>query len=203
MALTRRFLNALGIEAEKVDQIIEGHSEAVEALKAQRDEAKAEAEALRTEAEKVPGLEKQVEELSNAPKEGDEWKAKYDEEHESFEAFKAQVEADRVLAEKAGAYRSLLRDAGVEERFIDDIMGVTDLSGIAFEDGKLADAEGVKKVVSEKYATFIPQKRTDGAKVDDPPAADPNVFDGMSLADKMQYANANPNDPAVRAWLAN
>ena len=33
MSLTRRFLKAMGIEDEKVDQIIEAHSGTVDALK--------------------------------------------------------------------------------------------------------------------------------------------------------------------------
>ena len=40
MALTRKMLKAMGIEDEKIDQIIEEHAESVNALKAQRDELK-------------------------------------------------------------------------------------------------------------------------------------------------------------------
>ena len=43
MALTRKMLKAMGIEDEKIDQIIEAHTETTDALKQQRDEAKAEA----------------------------------------------------------------------------------------------------------------------------------------------------------------
>ena len=44
MALTRKFLSALGIEEDKVDEIIKAHTETVDALKEQRDELKADAE---------------------------------------------------------------------------------------------------------------------------------------------------------------
>ena len=40
MALTRKMLKAMGIEDEKIDQIIDEHAESVNALKAQRDEFK-------------------------------------------------------------------------------------------------------------------------------------------------------------------
>jgi hypothetical protein len=43
MALTRKFLAAMGIEAEKVDEIIAAHTETVNALKEERDTAKAQA----------------------------------------------------------------------------------------------------------------------------------------------------------------
>ena len=50
MALTRKFLKALGIEDEKVDEIISAHTETVDALKAERDGYKA-------DAEKLPGVQ--------------------------------------------------------------------------------------------------------------------------------------------------
>ena len=46
MALTRKFLAAMGIDNEKIDEIITAHSETVEALKEQRDSFKAEADNL-------------------------------------------------------------------------------------------------------------------------------------------------------------
>ena len=46
MALTRKFLSALGIDADKVDEIINAHTETVDALKNERDKYKADAEKL-------------------------------------------------------------------------------------------------------------------------------------------------------------
>ena len=37
MSLTRKFLSALGIEDDKVDEIISAHTDTVNALKEQRD----------------------------------------------------------------------------------------------------------------------------------------------------------------------
>ena len=44
MALTRKMLKAMGIEDEKIDQIIEEHVESIDGLKAERDRYKAGAE---------------------------------------------------------------------------------------------------------------------------------------------------------------
>ena len=46
MALTRKFLKAMGIEDEKIDQIIEAHTETVSGLKDSLDKAEADAKAL-------------------------------------------------------------------------------------------------------------------------------------------------------------
>ena len=46
MALTRKFLTALGVDADKIDEIITAHTDTVEALKEERDKYKADAELL-------------------------------------------------------------------------------------------------------------------------------------------------------------
>jgi hypothetical protein len=53
MALTRKFLKAMGIEEEKIEQIIDAHTETVNALKEERDNFKA-------DAEKLPNVQKQL-----------------------------------------------------------------------------------------------------------------------------------------------
>ena len=59
MALTRKFLSALGIEADKVDEIINAHAETVNALKEERDNYKA-------DAEKLPAVQKELDELKKS-----------------------------------------------------------------------------------------------------------------------------------------
>ena len=46
VALTRKFLKALGIESDKQDEIIDAHAETVNALKEQRDNYKVDADKL-------------------------------------------------------------------------------------------------------------------------------------------------------------
>ena len=57
MALTRKFLRALGIEDDKVEEIINAHLETVNPLKDERDN-------LKEQAEKAAELQKQVEALA-------------------------------------------------------------------------------------------------------------------------------------------
>lgn len=129
MALTRRMLTAMGIEAEKIDQIIEAHAETTEGLKKQAEE-------LREQASKVPSLEKEIEDMRAAqPKE--DWQAKYDELQKEFDGYKANVQAEQAEQEKARLYRSMLRESGVDEKRIDSIMKVTDLSGISVAEARL------------------------------------------------------------------
>ena len=187
MALTRKFLIALGIEADKIDQIIEGHSEAVEALKAQRDEAEAKAEKLRGEASKVPSLEKEIEDLKAADK-GDEWEQKYngtkaeadklqadyDRLQGEFESYKQQVESDKANAEKMALYKDLLREIGLDQKRVDKAARLKALDELTVEDGKLSGYEELKAAEAEEWAEFIPQNQgVHGQKVPTPPQGNP------------------------------
>lgn len=196
MSLTRKMLSAMGIEPEKIDQIIESHTETVEGLKKQADD-------LREQAEKVPELEKKIEELSNVPNDGEEWKAKYDEEHEEFEKFKADVAADKAKTEKVNLFRALLREAGVDDKYADTVVKVTDFDKMEVSDGALKDHDDAIAKVKEEWADFIVREKVEGAKVDTPPNTSKNTFESLTLAEKMQFANDNPGDPAVKAWLGN
>ncbi len=92
MALTRRMLKALGIEEDKIDEIIEAHSESVEALKQQRDTYKA-------DAEKLTSVQAELDSLKN----GDDYKAKYEKEHQDFEDYKQEIASQNTKGAKEKA----------------------------------------------------------------------------------------------------
>ncbi|MBQ9041423.1 MAG: hypothetical protein IJ111_01245 [Eggerthellaceae bacterium] len=171
MALTRSMLKAMGIEEEKIDQIIESHTETVDALKQQRDD-------LNERASKVPALEKKVEELE-AAKPTEDFEAKYNEEHEAFEQYKVQIAQQQAEKEKADLYRALLSEQGIDAKRLDSIMKVTDLSGVTVVDGELADRETLAEKAKTEWEAFIPQTSTKGAEVDTPPASSHTV-DGVN-----------------------
>lgn len=161
MTLTRKSLKAMGIEDEKIDQIIDDHSETVEALKKQRD-------AYKADAEKVSDLEKKIQELENA--ESDDFKEKYEAEHQAFEEYKTKVEADKLSDTVKGLYKDLLKDAGVDEKRIDTVLRVTDLSKLEInKDGSLRDSEKLKSAIQEDWADFIATTSKKGADVETPP----------------------------------
>lgn len=198
MALTRKMLTAMGIESEKIDQIIEAHTESTEALKAKAEEEKARADELSGEAAKVPALVKEIEELKAAD-EGDEWEAKYNEAkaeaervqgdldklkgekatlEEEFESFKQGVEAEKADAEKLELYKGLLREIGLDEKRVGKAARLKSLDELTVEDGKLAGYEELKASEAEEWAEFIPQPNgVRGQNVPNPPSGG-NVPEG-------------------------
>ena len=135
MALTRKFLSALGIDADKIDEIISAHTETVDALKQERDEYKA-------TADKLPSVQKELNDLKTAAeKDGkDPYKVKYEAIKEEFENYKNEQTAKETKAQKQAAYKALLAECGVAEKRIDAVLRVSDVDSIKLDkDGKIEE----------------------------------------------------------------
>lgn len=180
LALTRKLLEGMGIEEKQVETIIEAHSETVNALKAEMDKHK-------EQADKVPDLQRQLEEAKANAESGGDWEKKFNDEHEAFENFKAKVDADKAEQAKAKAYREMLVGANIDPKRIDAIMRVTDLSGVEMEDGKLKDAEELAKSAKEEWSDFVLKQRTEGAGTETPPENNGGADGGdPEVAERMQ-----------------
>ena len=170
MAFTRKFLKALALTEEQVDSVIEAHTETVDGLKSQMAGYKA-------DAEKLEGVQKELNDLK-AKGDGEDYKSKYDSEHAAFEKYKNDQNAKESAALAERLYREQLNALGITGKRADSIVRLTDLSTVKIKDGKLEDADGVKKGIQTDYADFIPNTNTHGANVDNPP--DNNNGGGVS-----------------------
>ena len=161
MALTRKMLKELGLTEEQITAVIEGHSETVNALTEERNTYKA-------EADKVKGLEAQLEAAKENAEDG--YKQKYEDIKKEYREFKDAQKKAATAAQKKDAYKALLTEAGVSEKRIDKILKITDLSGIELdEDGKIKDSDKHKKDITEEWADFIVTEGREGAETSNPP----------------------------------
>lgn len=157
---------ALGIETDKIDEIIEAHTETVNALKDERN-------AYKEDAEKLPGVQKELDELKEAAEKDGEnpYKAQYEDLKKEFDDYKADVDAKETKAKKTDAYRKLLKDAKVSEKRIDSILRVSEIDKLELDkDGALKDAETLKKNIETEWADFIVTEGEKGAETHTPPA---------------------------------
>ena len=152
MAFTRKMLEAMGIEADKVESIMESHLEVVNGLKADRDAYKS----------KLDGIDTTK-----------DWKAEYDKEHAAFESYKADQGSRETRRAKETAYGDLLAAAGVAEKYRSKILK---LSAEAI-DGLKLDGEGVPAkrddliaAIKEEWGTFIPTATVEKHTPATPPA---------------------------------
>ena len=162
MSLTRKMLKAMGIEEEKIDQIIEAHSETVDSLKADRDSYK-------EDAEKLKDVQKELDDMK--AKGDDGWKEKHDALKVEFDQYKNDVQAKETHAAKEAAYRAILKDANLSEKGIEKAIKYADWDKIELgEDGKLKGENDHIKAVRDEWAEYVTTTTTTGAKTSTPPA---------------------------------
>ena len=159
MAFTRSFLNATGLTEEQVKAVMEEHVSVVDALKADRDKFKA-------DAEKLPGVQKELDDLKG----GENWKQKFEDEHKSFEDFKAKTAHEAEAAKVRAAYRKLLIEEKIGEKWLDRVMETADISSMKLDkDGNLTDMDKLKEALDRKWGDVKTTVTTQGAKVETPP----------------------------------
>lgn len=162
MALTRKLLKGMGLTDEQVDTIIEAHTDTVDGLKADITRYKA-------DAEKLPGVQKELD--AQKAKGDDGWKEKHDTLKKEFDQYKADQTAKETRSAKESAVRSLLKDAGISEKRLDSVLKVYDVDGVDLdENGALKDADKLRDGIKADWADFIVTTTTHGANTANPPA---------------------------------
>ena len=155
MAFTRNFLKALGLTDEQVGTIIEEHTNVTDALKAQRDKFENDAKALKVEADKVPGLQKQLSEAQGG------------------EDYKAKIAKDAETAKIKDAYRQLLIDEKISDKRLDVVIRATDFSNMKLgKDGKLEGVDDLKKQIGDEWSDFKVSTKERKQTVPTPPDHD-------------------------------
>lgn len=163
MALTRRFLTALGIDADKIDEIITAHTESTDALKEQRD-------AYKEDAEKLAGVQKELDDLKAKQGKDEPYKEKYEKEHADFEAYKNAQTEKETKAQKTEAYKKLLKEAGVSDKHLDAVLRVSDVDSIELDDkGEIKDSKDKVEAIKKDWSDFIVETGTKGADTKTPP----------------------------------
>lgn len=181
MALTRKMLKAMGIEDEKIEQIIEEHVESIDGLKAERDRYK-------SGAEEAEGLRKQLEEAKAAGEGAGEYEEKYKAKCKELDDYKAEVAGEKAAAEKRSLYRELLKSAGVDPKRIDTVLKVSDLEGVTVKDGAIEGADKLAEGIKADWADFIATTTVKGADVAHAPKGEGGKdINEMSTAEYMKY----------------
>ena len=171
MALSRKFLAALGIEADKIDEIINAHSETVEALKEEREKFRADAEKYSKVRDELDRANEKLKEYGK----DDSFKIKYDALKEDFDNYKKGVETEKTNNSKSAAYKSLLKEIGISEKRIDAVAKLVELDKIKLDkDGKIEGSDDLKKALSEEWADFIVKDGKEGAGTATPPGGSGN-----------------------------
>lgn len=197
MTLTRKMLKAMGIEEDKIEQIIEAHTETVEGLKGEIGKYKTDAEAL-------PEVQKQLESVQADLEAGkkDSYKVKYETIKEEFEEYKQEQEKKEAHAAKEKAYRQLLKDAGISEKRLESVLKVSDMDSVELDDkGMIKDIDKLREHIKNEWADFIVTTETRGADTAHPPINQVAKMYSREDIRKMTPAEINQNFDAIKASL--
>lgn len=166
MAITRKLLKGMGLTEEQQDTIIEAHTDTVNGLKADIDRYKA-------DAEKLPGVQKELDDLKGKGDDG--YKSKYESEHKAFEDYKKAVDAEKTTTAKEKALGVLLQKIGVSEKRVQSVAKLAKADGLLDkleldDEGVVKDADKMEKSLKDSYSDYITTTSTRGANTPNPPA---------------------------------
>ncbi len=199
MSLSRKLLESLGIDGDKISTIIEAHAETVDGLKAQIATYKDDAEKYRGASEELKTVKAELEGLKA---EGGDWKSKFDKVSSEFEEYKTTQSAKEAMEAKKTAFRKLLRESGVSEKRLDTVMKVTDLSSVELdENGGIKDANSLTESIKAEWADFITSSGTEGARTDTPPDNNPQTRYTSEQIKNMSPDEINANWEAIKASM--
>lgn len=172
MAITRKFLKALGIEDDKAEQIIEEHTTTVERIKSEIDTYKADAEKLTEVQAELDGMK------------NDGYKSKYESEHSAFEAYKADVTAREAKTAKTAAVRKYFEAKGITGKSLDIAMrgAGAEIEAAELDGDDLKDTTALDTLISGDFAGLVGKTKIKGADVPHPPVNNPGDPEPTSLA---------------------
>ena len=163
MAFTRKMLKAMGIDDEKIDEIIEAHTEVTDSLKEQVKQYKA-------DAEKLPTVEKELNDLK--AKGDDGYKEKYEAEKKAHNDLKTEIANKESLKAKEKAYRELAKGVeGLSDTGIEKAVKYADYNKIELDkDGKIVDPDKHTEFIKSEWGGYKTQTTTQFNRTENPPA---------------------------------
>lgn len=163
MALTRKLLKGMGLTDEQVDTIIEAHTDTVDGLKDQISTYKA-------DAEKLPGVQKELDDLKKDSS-GNDYKTKYEKEKKDFQEYKDGVAAKESAAAKEKAARAYFESKGIPAKSMGLVIrgAKGEIEGLELDGEKIKDASALDSLLDGDYKGLIGKTTTKGTDTKTPP----------------------------------
>lgn len=163
MSLTAKMLKGLGLTDEQRESILEAHADTVNEIKAERDR-------LRSDADKLAEVQKELDDLKAAGDGG--YKEKYEKEHKDFEDFKTAQAQKESQAAKEKAVRSYYESKGITGKNLDiAIRGSgAEIAALELDGGSIKNPSVLDELVKGTFSGLVVTTTTKGAETAKPPA---------------------------------
>ena len=162
MALTRRSLKAMGIDEEKIDEIIAMHTETVDGLKA-------DIERYKTDAEKLPEIQKELDALKAAGDNG--LQDKFDALKREYDAYKNEITLEKAKTAKEAAVKTYYESKGITGKALEIAMrgSGAEIAALEMDGDKIKDTKALDELVSGVYADLVQKTEVRGQTGGNPP----------------------------------
>lgn len=162
--LTRKFLRALGVEEDKIDEIVTAHQDTLEEIKAERDSLKDNASKLAEAQAEVTRLSGELEKAKKNG--GDAAKIQAD-----FDAYKQQIADEKAAAQTDADVLALLKEAGIQRESFQQLASKSfDRSKIKRgEDGSISNRQELLEGIKTDFADCIATQQQQGTPPNNPP----------------------------------
>ena len=194
MSLTRKLLKGMGLTDEQVDTIIEAHTDTVDGLKEQVKTYKA-------DAEKLPNVQKELDDLKAAGDGG--FKEKFEKEHSDFENFKKTIQEKETKAAKESAAKAFFESKGITGNSLEIAMrgSSAEIAALDLDGEKIKDSSALDALVNGTFKALVSTTTTKGANIPNPPVTTTNKAYSADDIRKMSPAEINKNWDSIKASL--
>lgn len=194
MALTRKALKAMGLTDEQVDSIIEMHTDTVDGLKADISKYKG-------DAEKLPGVQKELDDLKAAGDGG--WEEKAKDFEKKYNDLVAENKNKETKAAKESAAKAFFESKGITGNSLEIAMrgSSAEIAALDLDGEKIKDSSALDALVNGTFKALVSTTTTNGANIPKPPITTPDKAYSADDIRKMSPAEINKNWDSIKASL--
>ena len=155
----------------------------------------------KADAEKLPGVQKQLDDLKAAGDGG--YKEKYEKEHSAFEAFKTDITAKESKAAKEKAVRAYFESKNITGSNLDLAMRGCgeEMAALVMDGDKIKDTTSLDALIDGAYKSLVYTEHVQGANPATPPANPPAKNYTTADIKNMSAAEINANWDSIKASL--
>ena len=155
----------------------------------------------KADAEKLPGVQKELDGLKAAGDGG--YKEKYEKEHSAFEAFKADITAKESKAAKEKAVRAYFESKNITGSNLDLAMRGCgeEMAALVMDGDKIKDTTSLDALIDGAYKSLVYTEHVQGANPATPPANPPAKNYTTADIKNMSAAEINANWDSIKASL--
>lgn len=157
MALTRKFLKALGVSEEAIEEIIDAHTDVTDELKKQLKAAQDAQNQLETVTAERDELQKKMNDPAQANRVAE------------LEKQVAEYQNRETTAQKRTALTALLEKIGIDKRGFARVLAATDLDGLEMDGENIKDADKLAESLKTEWSDLITEPGATGKPPQTPP----------------------------------